>query len=373
MEKPHTHFAWVDLLRGLAALGVVLFHARVDLWVGWREITAHPERYGLFDRAIALLNLPVACFGSGVMLFFLVSGFCIHYPCAGGRDCRWRAYGLRRLVRIYPPYLGAVLVACGVEALLLLHWGWATSPLTKVFWTLAMIQNYGPELRLGAADGAQVYSNPALWTLPVEMEFYLLYPCVYWLLRHQGTGRTLALAGLVSGLAAALLLLGCDWTMGNFAKYWVIWCAGAVLAEWTRRGELPRWNGLLWLATGLCFALAVTSYWLLPVGLQHFLWAAAYFLLFAWGLGSLDLHKRLAHPAVRPLLGLGAISYSLYLLHYPLFKLMGAVWLAHFGSKPGSLLVVLLACLPALALAWLFHRLVEQPSHQLARRLGSIP
>ncbi|HEY1111087.1 MAG TPA: hypothetical protein VGE76_20695, partial [Opitutaceae bacterium] len=46
------HLASIDVLRGLAALGVTLFHARVAWWVGWREIQANPDSYSLFDRAV---------------------------------------------------------------------------------------------------------------------------------------------------------------------------------------------------------------------------------------------------------------------------------------------------------------------------------
>ena len=104
----------ISYLRGLAALGVVLYHVRIDLWVGFN---AHVG--GAFDRAVAWLSLPTIFMGSGVMLFFVISGFCIHAPYAGpkGKRLDLPEYAVRRLFRIYPPYLAAILFAFGVQAI----------------------------------------------------------------------------------------------------------------------------------------------------------------------------------------------------------------------------------------------------------------
>lgn len=79
----------------------------------------------------------------------------------------------RRILRIYPPYLCAVLFTA-VVAWSCQHW-WVdkTWDLGRMIRTATLTQNYPP------ASG-QFLSNPALWTIPVEMEFYLLYPLVFW-------------------------------------------------------------------------------------------------------------------------------------------------------------------------------------------------
>ena len=38
----------IDLLRGLSCLGVLFYHLRVDLWIGWHEIQNNPEKYSLY-------------------------------------------------------------------------------------------------------------------------------------------------------------------------------------------------------------------------------------------------------------------------------------------------------------------------------------
>jgi peptidoglycan/LPS O-acetylase OafA/YrhL len=73
---------------------------------------------------------------------------------------------------------------------------------------------------------------------------------------------------------------------------------------------------------------------------------------------------------IRPLAWVGVLSYSLYLVHFPAFKLMGLAWQEVFGAKPGNFLVPLAATLAVIPLAWFLHRWVERPSHDLARRLA---
>ena len=70
----------IDALRGLSCLGILLYHVRVDLWIGWWRITSYPEEYSSFAKTVAWLSAPTPFLGYAILLFFLISGFCIHYP-----------------------------------------------------------------------------------------------------------------------------------------------------------------------------------------------------------------------------------------------------------------------------------------------------
>jgi peptidoglycan/LPS O-acetylase OafA/YrhL len=72
-----------------------------------------------------------------------------------------------------------------------------------------------------------------------------------------------------------------------------------------------------------------------------------------------------------PLVFAGTVSYSLYLLHFPLFKLAGSAWFQIYGSKPESFLLPTLATVLVLPFAWIFYRLIELPTHELGRQWGA--
>lgn len=352
----------IDCLRGLAALGVALFHVRVTLWVGWREIAAHPDRYTAWDRGLAWLSAPLPFMGSLVMLFFVISGFCIHWPMATGRALDWREYVCRRFFRIYPPYL-AVVALSWLTCVALSH----SDPPRVGIASALMVQNY-----LGGATGGegagQLSTNWSLWSLPVEMELYLAYPLLLLGMRRFGANGVFMATALVSTAAAGLLLSGAGWLQINSARYLVVWFAGAWLAEKWKRGELR--SPKRWMAVAAFGSLGWACY--LETSERGGAWSAlgfgGFYFWLMWAL-LFQPPRRVffAPPIAAALRWLGARSYSLYLLHFPLFYVMGAWWVEQFGDKPHSFAVPVLAVLVILPAVALFFRGIEKPSHALAR------
>lgn len=354
----------IDVLRGLAAFWVVLFHSRVDLWVGLRDIQSGLVPVGAFDRLMAWFSVPMAFGGSGVMLFFVLSGFCVHLPLAGGKDFAWKPYAARRFFRIFPPYLFAIVVTLACE--LLSKWldpASRTSSVSMIVRSVFMVQNYG-------ADAGQMAGNPSLWSLPVEMELYVVYPVFLWLLRKSGA---LTAFGVVAAVAVLPPLFGraVPALNGGFAQYWLIWCSGALLAEsWkTRRLLAPGVAHGLTMAAA--FAAAVVFHWrdYNQWVACHF-WAIGYGILLWFALMNPSFATAIPRRLLVLLVWLGTLSYSLYLVHFPLFRLAGAAWKAGAGHKPLNLLVPLAAAVLVVPVAALFYRWVEAPSHRLARTVG---
>lgn len=228
-------------------------------------------------------------------------------------------------------------------------------------YVLAVVQHY-------VASAGQMAGNPSLWSLPVEVELYLTYPLIWWIGRRAGTGGMLSLAAVGSAIAAGALLAGHAWPMGNFAKYWIIWVSGAVLAEQVRTGSLPSWRP--WHRFALIAALAGAVGGRaagIAVGLEHFIWGGFYFLVVLWGLNHPAPLRRVGSRVRATVHSIGRISYSLYLVHFPLFIALGAWWLATFGEKPSSLIIPLLASVAALPVAYVLWRFVEQPAQSRGR------
>jgi peptidoglycan/LPS O-acetylase OafA/YrhL len=361
-ENQSKELVSITALRGLAALGVVLFHVRVDLWVGWRALRVGVGDPSFGDRLVAWLSIPTPFLGSGVMLFFLISGFCIALPYAGesGRPLHWREYLARRLGRIYPPYLATLGLCFLVE--------WMTrqalpgSPPAALLATAGMVQNY---------TTGQVVSNPSFWSLPVEVELYLLFPLCHLLFRRWGSAAVFGITGVVSAAALGGYLLGFDWLDVNAAKYWVLWSAGAVLAEWHSRGRLTSPPPALLVAGAIVAALTVVAQLQgVRAAILHFGYGFVYFVLIWWALKREEKWAALSAVLRRPLLLLGTISYSLYLVHFPLFRLCGFYWVQVFGQKPVNFLIPVGFAIVAVGVGWIFYRVVEAPSHALAKRLA---
>jgi len=358
----------ISYLRGLAALGVVLYHVRIDLWVGF---DAHVG--GAFDQAVAWLSLPTIFMGSGVMLFFVISGFCIHAPYAGPRGKRLdlREYTVRRLFRIYPPYVAAILFAFAVQTTGY-HWGFLTSLDTYNYaMTVPMLQN---------SFAAQPECNPAFWTIPIEVAFYLFFPLVYFGLKRSGMA-TLAAGLIVSVIAIASSVLAP--IQSSFLPYWFTWIAGAALAESYRAGNLKKPPlvfvalGLIALSAGLfcTWHARATTGLDLYAGLfnlvESFCYGVAFSVLLWWSLLNAWFYQLLPGFAHRALMVLGAISYSLYLFHTPFFRLCGWIWIGSFGGKPVNYLITFPFVLLAIGLAWLAYQLIEAPSHEAGRKFAA--
>ena len=143
------------------------------MWVGWWEIRNNPEIYSTIAKATAWLSIPTPFLGYAILLFFLISGFCIHYPNTKPESQpSWKIYFIRRLFRIYPSYAIAVVLTSIIGYFSYRIWGDESWNINRIIALITLSQNYPPEI-------GQLLNNPSLWTIPLEFEFYILYPIVF--------------------------------------------------------------------------------------------------------------------------------------------------------------------------------------------------
>jgi peptidoglycan/LPS O-acetylase OafA/YrhL len=345
----------------------------------------------------------------GVPLFLVLSGFCIHLSVARrialGEGVRsdWGRFWRRRFWRLYPPYLAAIVVSltlfavAGAEAFL------PHERITSLPWDLLthllLIHNLFNDYCLSLG-------NAPFWTLGLEEQLYALYALFLVLRRRWPIGRVVGLTLLISlawQCGWHLLLVNDDGTsqlalgsaplaLGRWLKWpiglWLAWVLGAVAAE-AHAGaiRLPRWlyqrrTALLLAFVGLgtthgtqefvsVHALGAggpLSAWagveavqLVPRFLMGFsdlaFSAAAFVVLNRWVRRESAGHFRGSFVAV--LAGLGVMSYSLYLIHEPLVRLL-VNWMPA-GTSLESWLLRLVVIVPAcLGVAALFFVLVER-------------
>ena len=353
----------IDFLRGLSCLGVLLYHVRVDLWVGWWRITSYPEEYSSFAKAMAWLSIPTPFMGYAVVLFFLISGFCIHYPNANGNvRPDWKTYLKRRFLRIYPTYLIAILFTSIISYYCHVRWDDNTWDLERILRVSTISQNYPP-------GSGQFLSNPSLWTIPLEIEFYVLYPIAFFFLLKFGFLKLFLLSFAISGIGLYLSEQGMQWISFTAAFLWPSWLLGSWVSYAHRKNILVQIKNILIYPIFILFLiLALTSRlqnW--ESWIQYFCWTGFYCFLFMILLRSKRLFKIKDKLIFRSLAWLGRISFSLYLIHFPLFKLFGYFHCEFHGEKPANFLVTSLYIIPAIFVAWLFFKFIEHPIHKWSK------
>lgn len=324
--------AILDPLRGIAALGVVLFH---------------------FGAAIlpTIANNPLA--GSlvlgklGVQVFFAISGFVI--PLALHRmQYTYRDIGTfmaKRYVRIAPPAYISALIMVVFHFISLWYKG---TPIAGS----GIYSIDAPTILTNLTFTAMYFDTPwlnfAYWTLTVEFEFYILIALAFPLFRIH---RQVAAIGFV------LLLIGMrSFSLPMLCEHAIFFVPG-ILVYFRKERMLN--NMTLLLLTGCC---ALVGY-LHDDTLQ---------IVVALATGLLIM--RAPNAQVRLLTWLGTISYSLYITHIP----VGFV--AESGIKritdlhhsvPGKLVLLVVYMGISLLAAWVFHRLVELPFHRLSKTIGT--
>ena len=366
-QTPPSRVDAIDVLRGLSCLAIVFYHVRVDLWIGWWRIRSYPEQYSSFDHAVSWLSIPCPFLGYAIVLFFIISGFCIHYPNAEKQAMPWRRYIARRFLRIYPPYLAAILFTAIVAWTCHTHWGDQTWDIKRMLRVATLTQNYPPE-------AGQFLSNPSLWTIPLEMEFYLLYPLVFFAWGHFGATKVGIAALALAAISLFLAERGYSWLTFTSALFWIFWLAGAWFASRLRKNHWPVPGPAHYVGGVSLLAMAL---WArlenIPAAMQYFLWGAFYIVVVLLIVGRKANNNTpiLLRFSSNMLAWVGRISFSLYLIHFPFFKLCGFLFRDAFGHKPSNFLVSLSFVPLAILAAWLFHGLVEKPAHLLSRRLGN--
>lgn len=350
--------ARVESLRALAALGVAVGHA----W-GTAHGYAPSATMNTFVRRLIFGG------GFGVYLFFALSGYLLFWPFArhywgGGATVDLRRYAINRAVRILPLYYVAVVLLLLVQE----HGGtW------DQWWRFMLFAENFSASTFGKVDGV-------LWSLVVEVNFYILLPLIAVALARAAAGSRRRAAGtllLLGGISLAAWYAhggntpnGSDLWRHNLPATFFFFVPGMLLAllrlQWQEtppRALAGRIGGSgLWLlASAVLWLVVFDRYNLGP------LTALASFL--AVGACVLPLRESVARRALDwpPLVAVGVVSYSLYVWHQRVLDNI-----VKWDAFPSGTAAVFGIALPlALVAAFLSYRLVEAPWLRLRRRWSS--
>ena len=397
MPAAGRRLAWLDALRGIAALCVVFDHLTYSVLQPVRNSVYHwfdPGQYGVF-------------------VFFLVSGYIV--PASLERKGSVRGFWVSRVFRLYPLYLfavGAMIVlwATGIGSLSGMNSDTVTSSFADVFMLQSVL--WAPTL------------PNVVWSLAYEMVFYLLLTALFLGGVHRRSSRyavvfavaAVALGGVLhpGSLSYDLLTPGVVVAITDSLVL-----AGLVLAL-ASRGRARTAGAALAAATGLLviifnsgyaapwesftiFALMFTGTALYRAEAGEYPWRRAVYvviLVFGFALVAVQWHSSpeaesfvairktfnslefagltfavamlCRHKKVpRALAWLGLVSYSLYLLHPVLIEAYTSVpWTQSENFVPMELLLVAVFVAVLLACCGLTYRFIEAPMQRLGRRVA---
>lgn len=354
-ERETVHFSFLDGIRGLSAIYVMLSHLMQALIL----YNPHVPRPDWLIHATTWM-----IYGHLAVVFFIVlSGFCLMLPVARSRDKELRGgvsgYIQRRARRILPAYYAAI-----VFTVLLSIRHFRNVGLSNVAAHFLVVHNL---------SRSWVWSiDPPTWSVGMEWQIYFVFALLL-LPVWRRWGSTAALTtGVLLGLAPLCLPARFDlvwtspWLIGLFAFGMI----GAVYAQRDFDAVFWRRTALVLTAVVICTACA------LPHDVSGDSIAVnpklAWVLEFLVGIVALSvilgcckscrLQAILSHPA---LVKIGVFSYSLYLIHFPLL----AFFYARISGFPFYAKYALMFCLipVIMAIAYVFHLAFERPFMVQAR------
>jgi peptidoglycan/LPS O-acetylase OafA/YrhL len=309
----------LDGLRGVAVLLVLWYH----IWqISW-----------LPAPLSSLQFIPETGF-IGVDLFFFLSGFVIVYPFLKAQQSdrpppSWGHFYYRRAIKILPSYLLSIVVLIAVGYAHFASWSEA---LRDIMTHLLFIHTWWSDT-YGAINGV-------LWTLAVEVEFYVVFPLLWWFFRRN-PWITAAILVAVSLAFREYAQACCTHTsaplmINNLPGYVDVFAFGMLSAYLYLRlqsaAELRHARhtatvlalggiALAWFELQQLWQMRVLADWPTAWEVHHRSVIAAAFCLIAVGsLLGLAVWRRVLSS--RLLLFFGAISYNLYLYHQAVARLL---------------------------------------------------
>jgi peptidoglycan/LPS O-acetylase OafA/YrhL len=337
-----------DMIRLLAALQVAVMHAITYLKPA--GFLAHLVQFGL--------NL-----FPGVPIFFVISGLLISKSYEQADSIRH--YYQNRCLRIFPALWVCLVVSLGVIcAIGVGSLGTVSTREWLLWWAaqMSIFQSYEADfLRSLDFSGGL---NSSLWTIPIELEFYLLLPALYGMLRlHRHRGHMLVFAVLVVSLAVELLLMHGRWRFPRVADYsflqltlvpnlWMFLVGVLIQRNWTAvRGWLA--GRAHWWLLGYLLLCMLTTALRIDIGGNDI---NPVFLL---PLAGLVISVAMSAPGLSDkILQHRDISYGLYIYHMLVIHLM-----VQFSLRSVSAVIAI-----SLGLAIISWTLVERPFLQRKQR-----
>jgi peptidoglycan/LPS O-acetylase OafA/YrhL len=315
----HQRLLALDIARGLAAGGVLFIHLGNNI-----SISESPLFYSFVKFLYDSNNF---LFGAnnglhwGVVVFIVLSGFCIHMPSArqGLQKVNISVYARRRFYRIFPVLIAASLI--GLIAHTISN-GFSLGAVGDLLINMTM----APSLMLLP----ELPGNGILITVIAECLLYAAYPICF--PKNKIGWFYILVAAVTIHIANFSLLyfaeISPSWLVRNFYAFFLYWWIGAIFAELAFNAN--GWRPII--PTGGTIIVIVYVIYVLFGNFVHFehsmvpktLYLAVMtgFFLYVVSKNGGDLAQiKMLNFIFRPLAKIGEYSYSLYVVHVPILML----------------------------------------------------
>jgi peptidoglycan/LPS O-acetylase OafA/YrhL len=358
LKNKKSHFYWLDLVRFLAALTVVIVHTRAASFVEYGALLASEKTFG------ATIFFALTRIGNeAVIIFFVLSGFLV-----GGRALKRISkgtfrpfdYTIDRMVRIFLPLIPALLLTAIVGMII-----------DGSFEPLIFLANI---FSLQGVLVPEFGGNAPLWSLAYEVWFYILALLIGLLVLNPKLNFI---------PASAVVLVLCIFTYLS-PTYMFCWLIGVM--AYTRTPEKLSLQVLL-------IAIFLSIYSLIGIQIGYATvsvnlgYLQLYFpsleicrILLAASAALIFQQLILVKPSKNYTIGLDRIgtkfavfSYTLYLTHYPILELLSYFTLERSKEinqvSVGYFFVALLICL---VVAWIMYMLFERHTNLVKSQLKNL-
>ena len=345
----------IDGLRFLAILGVLLFHITNYIYQNHSD-----QELQAFVKNIVL---PITKYGRfGVELFFIISGFIItlsieNYKIKGSLVLL-KTFYLRRLSRIFPPYF--IIITCSlIFNLLFLNTLSVENGVNSYLASIFFIHNL-------IYPGEFPFLSGAAWSLEIEIQFYFLAPIFFLLFNGQTNYLKISLNLIFFLLFFILNNIGYNVETKSLLNYGHYFIIGNILAFFNLR---KNYIGKHYNVALITIIIIFIFIYILNIKYNNansliivhklftllIIFASLYYIL------NLNKVKILTNKI---LTRIGKISYSIYLLNYPIIVLFGhsILSITIFKNYYFTLILFIVLFLAVIFfLSYIFYTTVEKP------------
>lgn len=324
MGKIKPYFYSVDLLRGLSALFVCLYH-----------FINHTDGKGDLLESSSFIKENSYLLIDAVFIFFMISGFVIPLSMIR-QDFKIRRFPMflfRRWVRIEIPYLASI--AC----ILFIGFLWSTKGVEFVLDGEQLFHH----VFYTASIFDQAWLNPIYWTLAIEFQFYIFIALVFPLVTSKTEWVRYGSLVVISSLS----FFSEDTRF--LVHYTPLFVIGILylfyLSEKNNKTFHLTFMALLLVEIGFIFSITTSIYLLLAILIVEFV-----------QLSAQNIFVRF-----------GKMGYSFYLMH----GIFGSTFIYFMRSYiENTFLLILSALIVAIGLSFLYFKIIEEPSQKLSKNIN---